>query len=573
MNKTSILKFSFFIILILIISGALFIYKNKQINIVETQTNNFIQNNDEETKIAEISKEQIDTKIDTLKKKISLKWLIAKWNSFYEQEEYTIALIKFLQISKEIPNDQETLNKIWNIYYEMKKFDKAYNYYSKITDYINLDKEKSINSLIFSYTNKLTKENVDTILKEIDKFKLNEPELFYYKNSLSCIEDFSLCKLNFEKHINTNNSQTWSLATNWNNKKIEFKNLENINNALINYNNFKLDDLSYKNALISGAFFSNASYSLAIEISKKILLEKPNYKPILKIIAKSYYELWFYDDAKKFLIQFNEIDESDPEINYFLWIIYQKLHSYVLSSIHFKKAIDSWYTNTIEARRRIIFNYSEVWETQKMLTAFKDLINKEKDKLELEDLNLAIYFHLNNSELETAEVFSNYWLKNFENKSIFYWYLWWIQLEKSSSLKNIKNTRDLKKLEKLINSNILDNIQNINNSTGSLNWSGALNSTGSLNWKNNISSIDLENLKNFRSLKIAENLLYKWYILDKFNPMINYLLWILELKKQNTKKAIIFFKTSINLDEKWEFWIRAENKLNLINKKNDIRKE
>jgi hypothetical protein len=56
-----------------------------------------------------------------------------------------------------------------------------------------------------SYVDNLTKEKVEYINQEIDKYNLKEEELFYYKNSLSCIEDFSSCKLHFQDYFDKKN--------------------------------------------------------------------------------------------------------------------------------------------------------------------------------------------------------------------------------------------------------------------------------------------------------------------------------------------------------------------------------
>lgn len=510
MNKKLIIQILITITLIWIFIFWIFIFKYK------TASNIWDINNENQIlidswilqdDINKLSKDEINSKIDNLKKKISLRWVINKWDLYYEKEEFTIALTKYLQILKEIPNDEEIINKIANVYFELKQYDKAYNYYSQIKNYSNLEKNKAINSLFFSYTNNFNKETTDFISSEIDKFNLDKNSDFYYKNSLVCIEDFSLCKLHFQEYfklnITNNLSDSWTLSLTWWIEDEKNPYLENIKNSLVNYENFKLEDLSYKGALVSWAFFTNWLYPIAIETSKKILLEKNDYRPILKIIAKSYYELWLYDYAKDFLIQYTKFDDKDAEISYFLWVIYQRLRDYVLSSIHLKKAIDLWYPNSLVAKRRIIFNYSEVWETKKFLNSFEDLITTETDKIEIEDFNLAIYFHIINKKLEIAKKITDIWIEKFEDKSLFFAYLWWINLEE--------------------------------------NWT--------IEW-----AIDL-----------AEKNLNKSYELNKNNSMTNYLLWLLELKKENKAKAIVYFKNSIILDEKWEFWIRSNDILKTLN--------
>jgi len=512
MDKKTIVSILIVLMALIVVATLIFILNsNKQGNDLDVQINHFDKNYDltntwaNNNKNEELSKEEVSEKIDGLKKKLALKWLIAKWDTYFKQEEYTIALTKFLQILKELPGDKEIINKIWDIYFELKKYDKAYNYYLQIKDYTNLDIEKTISALVFSYNDKFNIETIDFIKKEINKYNLTTKELFYYQNSLSCIEDFHICKQNFQDFFAEVKSNTWTLDSDSEEQIETYQNLTNIEDAIINYKNFKLNDLWYKNALISWAFFTNWLYPIAIETSKKTLIEKPNYKPILKILAKSYYELWYYNEAKDFLIQYNKVDDKDAEVSYFLWVIYQKLHDYILSSIHLKKSINLWYINETEARRRMIFNYSEVWEIDKMLSSLNELIKNEKEVLELEDFNLAIYFHIINKKYDIAKQIANKWIEDFEENAIFYWYLWWIWLE----------------WDLLIEWNI----------------------------------------------ELIEKNLDTAYKLDNHNSMINYLLWMLELEKNNSKKAIDFLKMSINIDEKWEFWIRSKELLNIINNK------
>jgi hypothetical protein len=55
-----------------------------------------------------------------------------------------------------------------------------------------------------------------------------------------------------------------------------------------------------------------------------------------------------------------------------------------------------------------------------MLESFAVLVEQEKENLELEDLNLAIYFHIINNKYEIAKNITKYGLENFEDKAIFY---------------------------------------------------------------------------------------------------------------------------------------------------------
>lgn len=503
MKKRTYIYFFIMIIIISIVWVFWYNYTNWNSNKNNVQTNNTTIISKEEIIDSkpkteeEINQEIVRKKIENMKKKLALKWLILNWDTYFNNEEYTIALNKYLQTLKNLPWDVNIIEKIWDTYMKLKNFKQAYIYYSKIKDNEKFDKNKAITSLFYIKTDKFSTQNIQELNKIIDSYKLTPEEKFYYNNSLVCITDFSLCKKNFEEYFNK--TETWSLENNW---KLTFDKLINIKTAFDNYKNFKIDDLSYKWALISWAFFTNWLFPVAIETSKIILKEKSDYKPLIKVIAKSYFELWLYNESKMYLLSFNSIDSKDAEINYFLWVIYSKLREYVLSSIHLKLAIDLWYKNSIDARRRIIFNYNEVWEISKMLTAFNEMIEKEWENVTLNDVNLAIYYMILNWNLENAKKITTQAIKKYENNlDLFYWYLWWIQLEE-------------------------ENVE----------------------W----------------SLELAEKNINKAIEINSQNPMSNYLMWKLEIKKQDEDKAFIYFKKTISLDKDWEIWKLAKKELELL---------
>jgi hypothetical protein len=124
------------------------------------------------------------------------------------------------------------------------------------------------------------------------------------------MEDIHKCKAIFEDYINQK-EKSW--------KKIETKEMLDIKEAFINYNNFQVNDLAYKNALIIWVFLKNRLYPVAINLWKSILIEKQNYKPILLIIWKSYFELWKYSEAKKYLTSYIDLEPNDSAVLYLLW--------------------------------------------------------------------------------------------------------------------------------------------------------------------------------------------------------------------------------------------------------------
>lgn len=472
--------------------------------------------------IIEKTKEEIEAekrkikkeKIETLRKKLSLRWLILKWDLNLEDKEYTSALIKFLQINKKIPNDKNTIQKLWDVYFHLKKFKQAYSYFSQVKDYSKLDKDKVSLSLISSVT--LNKENIVYINKELDSLWLNEDQLFYYKNAISCTEDFSLCKKKFsdyfilQKEKELEKTWTWEIE-----KKEIFQPLYNIETALKNYENFQVDSLSYKWALVSWAFFENWLYPIAIATSKKLLLEKKKYKPLLKIVAKSYFELWNYIEAKVYLVKYNKLVKVDPEASYFLWIIYEKLREYVLSTIHFRKALRTWYKNTLDVNRRILINYYEIWEIDKMLKSFDTIINENKDDITINDYDLAIYYNIVNEKMENAKKYTKEAIELYPESEIFNWYYSWILMEEINSQPEVK----------IINS-----------------WTGEI-------------------LEEINLYEEADTYINKALKINTKNPMITLVKWKIEMSKWEIKKAFIYFKKTVALDKKWDYWKIAKQEL------------
>jgi len=440
--------------------------------------------------------EKANERLEILRKKISLKWLITKADMYFENKEYINALNQYLKVYEQVPNDREINLKIWNIYYDLAKYKEAYDYYKNIKNYQNLDKNKAVLSLInwnYSWISSTQK-----IEEEIDSLWLSNEDNFYYKNSLICIEDFSKCRLYFEQYFEKNKVVEWELNE-WQ------KNIENIRNAFTNYKNFQIDDLTYKAALITWAFYQNNSYFIALETSKNILTINSNYKPILKIAAKSAYELWLYKESKDYLIEYNKLESNDAEASYFLARVYEKLNEKLLSIIHYNKAIKLWYNDINDIRRRLIFIYYELNDNKKMLSSFKELIDSKDKNLNINDYNLAVYYHILNDDLETALKYSDIAKLKYKDREIFYWYIAWIMLQKE-----------------------------------------------------NISELQL---------KVIDNNIKKAIEINDKSPMIVMVKWIYELKKENYDEAFIYFKKAISLDRNNEYSETTKYFLDQIPKK------
>ncbi len=379
-----------------------------------SETTEAIENSWATTIITEGDSETLlEQKIENLRNRLKLKWLIVRWDLFFENNQLPLALKNYLQVHKESPNDNTITKRLGDTYFEMNNFEKAYEYYKNLKEG-TIPKQHLILTLFYSKDlNKIVDRK--TLQKELKQMNLNEEEQIYYINSIECLEDFHICKQNFQDYFKEN-------------EKLKDKNLISIKESIENYKNSKIWELYYKNALIIGEFYKNELYPVSIMLWQELLKEKKDYKPILQIIAKSQFNLWKYEESKITLSKYYSLDEDDAWMCFLLGVVNSKLQEYLLSNIYLNKAEENWYTPKIDVRRRLIYNYYLIWNTEKLLSDFRLLVKEEW--VESEDIQLAIYYHIINDELEFALQQSREWVELFPEDDMFYWYLWWILKEK-----------------------------------------------------------------------------------------------------------------------------------------------
>lgn len=423
----------------------------------------------------QFTKEEVQNKVSQIKKKMKLKEIISKANMYFDEDEYMFSLIEFQKVLKEVPNDEVTNIKVWDIYYKIHKYWKANEYYSKVKKAKSLDKDKAILSLINDKW--VSKENIDELTKKINEFDISEEKKFYYTTSIICVVDYSLCRDKFQKYFEKN----------WSPQSEELKNLQR---AFESFKNFKNNDLYYKAAFITWAFFENAFYYVALKTSEQILWQKYNYRPIMEIAAKSSYEIGDYISAKKYLNDIKKIDPNNSEMSYFLARVYEKLNDKNLALVQYKKALADNYKDQIDIKRRIVFLFFESKDYKKMLSAFDDLLKTKSDKLNINDYSLAIYYNIINDDEQKANLYIDQAIEKFPKSELFYWYKAWIMLEKDNLLDS-----DLKEIK--------------------------------------------ENIDKAMAIKR--------------NSLILMANWIYELKMKNYEKAIVNLKSAYWMDKSWEY--------------------
>lgn len=375
---------------------------------------NLNSQNTEEIKI--VSKDK-DDQIEILRKRFALKWTISRWDNYFQSSQLILALNEYNKALKQSPNDEKIMKKLALTYFELKRYEESIKFFEKIKDFlVQKDKETYIYSLLYNLNYK-SWNDVKEISKKIRDLNLTEEETFFYINAINCSIDFHECKKIYDKYFSFKPNLT-------------FENLILIKNAINNYENFKIDDLTYKDALIIWALYKTKLYPITNILWEKLLTQRVDYKPILLIIWKWYYELWDLENAKKYLDTYYKLEPKDVNITYILWNISYKQNDHVTSNLYYNSALKNWFEPKIELQRKLAYNYYLLDDKRSMLNMFWYLL-EEKDAT-IDDFSLWIYHTILEKRTINAINWSEKWLKKFawENwYEIFYWYLWWIKRE------------------------------------------------------------------------------------------------------------------------------------------------
>lgn len=387
----------------------------------ELKTLNDEKNN---TVISEPLTKTKDEKIETLRKRFSLRGTIARWDNFFEWSQPVLALNEYLKALRQNPKDEQIIKKLAVTYYELKRYKDAVAQYSKIESFLlPEDMHSYILSLLY-LANFKSAESVQITTDKIKSLSISEEEKFYYLTNIWAVNDLHATKKAFEEYF---------IKT----PQIHFKPLGNIQTAFTNFKNFQVNDIYYKDALYIGAIFQDRLFSISNILAEKLLLEKPNYKPMLLVIGKGYYEIWDLKNAKTYLEKYYALEPKDTTITYILGTINFKMKEYVTSNLYYNAAIKNWFEPKIELQRKLAYNYYLSNDKRSMLNMFSYLLN-EKDA-NIDDFSLGIYHAILEGRTLNAQRRSDNGLKKFANQEwheIFYAYLWWIKREEKDLVKS-----------------------------------------------------------------------------------------------------------------------------------------
>lgn len=405
-----IVSITIFILICIVLAISFYLSKS---NIAETEDNSWQINNiwlSEET-----NHNLIKSKLEIIKNRLKLKDIISKWDNYFQNDQLWLALIQYKIALNKTPDDYKIIEKIADIYFELKNFKESLTYYEKLINIQWFNKEKYILSLIYS-NDILKKSWRESIIYQIEK-NINDKEItFFYKNTLFCIEDFHQCKKNFDEKIITDKDN------------LKTTELNEIKHAIKTYTDFWLVDLYYKNSLIVWAFMKLKLYPISIFLWKKLLEERNDYKAILQIIAQSYFEIWNYEKSQYYLKKYFELTPNDPNAAYLLWIINLKNKEYIISNIFLNKALLLKYNDSINVKRKLAYNYFMLWDKEKMFKTFDDMIKYEKN-ITKDDVNIIINQAIENNISNKLPEWIKAWIKLFPKEAIFYAYMWKLELD------------------------------------------------------------------------------------------------------------------------------------------------
>lgn len=364
-----------------------------------------------------IDGKKIASKIEELRNRYALKGLIYQWDAYLNNDQFWLALKHFNDALESNPWNPLLLEKIAETYFKMNKYEAAYNYYKQISNPSDTLKKQTLLSLLYSKKNNIT-SSIDEINEEIKALWFSKEQEFYYTTSISCSVNFHQCKKDFQDYFTANAknpSQFWPL------KEIE--------EAYKNYENFQLEDMFYKNALFVGTLFKQELYPVVLNIWLSLNKERPDYRPVLEMVAESLYKIGEYKSAKTWLETYIKYEPSDANAWFMMGVINLKIWEFVLSNIQLQKASDLWYTPSIQVKRHLAYNYYILQQQDRLLQELKDIVENEKD-FEKEDLYLALYYHIINNQLEDAVQIAEIGNKKFPNDANIYGYYGWIFKEK-----------------------------------------------------------------------------------------------------------------------------------------------
>ncbi len=384
--------------LVVIIWWVLYYSHYKEKKAIEEQAKYYSVDEKWEFKKTEsLTKEQ---KLEQLKRRMNFRSIIRKGDFYSIKNMKETALQYYLNAYKKLSHDHVIEKKIWDTYFEMKNFQKAYSYYNKIPiwELDNKSKDKMLKTLLYTWNKNMR--------DEFNKVSAPREMKEYYDKVLVCYTWIKNCIEEFKKYTGT------------------WEKIVSIKNDMMNFEKIQNADPNSKYAILAWDFLKNKDYLAAAVIAEETIKKRMNYWTVIQIAWFAWFELWDYKKSNDFLQRYYAIDPKNVNVTYLLWIINFYLENYISSNLYFNAAVLNWYTPKNELQKRLAYNYYILWDKKNMLKVFRYIL--DEDDVTQDDYAVALFTSIEENESSKAMLWANKWIQKFSQSDMLYWFRWWL---------------------------------------------------------------------------------------------------------------------------------------------------
>jgi tetratricopeptide (TPR) repeat protein len=330
-----------------------------------------------------------DERIALAKKRRSYITGIRKGDFYSLRNAPEEALSYYLQVQEKLPDDQVVRKKTAHVYYLLKNWWRAYAEYIKVplSELSPLETKELLSALLFD-------EGTFDRLGELQKLPVSTGSLEHSEMVDTCYTGIHNCIIAIQSYTGSE-SQILDLA-------LQIKKAEKIT-----------PEYDYRNLLVAAKYYEQWMYRASEKILREILLDRPDYAEVKKILGFSLFELGKYEEAKKYILEYLDQNPKDMDSIMHLWELYFHLGDYVSSNLYLNNAIIAWYTPKTNLERRLAYNYSLLGDTVGMMKVLNYLI-QEPDATE-DDHTIAISQAIKESDFIRAMSWAEQGLEKYKN--------------------------------------------------------------------------------------------------------------------------------------------------------------
>ncbi|MDD2916260.1 MAG: hypothetical protein PHH70_00240 [Candidatus Gracilibacteria bacterium] len=335
-----------------------------------------------------------EERLDESKRRKDFRSVIRKGDYFSLKNDQETALRYYLNAYLRLKDDNVLERKIAGVYFDLKDFENAYRYYSRVpfVDLEDVEKKKMLSSLMFD-------ESTSIKSSEIQKLGLSEDEVRHYSYVENCYTGIHNCVVSLETYSGSYEPT------------MKFKNIIDTYMKVSS-------DFQYRNILLAGAFFESKEYLAGAKIAAEITEKRPDYKIAYKIAGYCNYELGKYKEANTYLGKYYAFDSKDVATAYTLGLINYYLEDYSTSNLYLNTAVLNGYTPKTELERRLMYNYYVLGDKKGMMKIFRHLL-KEPDVTE-DDFIVAVHIAIEGNDVSKGFLWANEGIGKFPDSSMLY---------------------------------------------------------------------------------------------------------------------------------------------------------